>query len=520
MPDNPQNTVRVPYQTTDIHGNPVVRYQTVRLKTAQVTPTPPPQEPTSSPSVLRGFTGAAGGIFKGIGKSQIFQIFMWSIVSELMSGAAAPFLQQLSNYMNKKHPTVPLTPSEVATAENRDFIAKGEGAPIAALSGINEKDYSVMKQLAGTAPAPSFLAEAHRRGLIPMDSGDPNQPGFVQGVKQGNIRDMWMDAVRGLTYATPSPTDVLDAYLEGQIEEGKAKELYKLFGGATGAGIGDNMTDEWFTMMYNTRGSAPSPLEAAEMTHRGYIPKTGTGAGVISYNQAFLEGPWRNKWSEVMWKLSERLPTAPEVSSFVSEGVWTQKQGADMLQKLGMSPESATAFLHRASATKTSSTKALAESTTTKLYYEQIIDHATAKKFLENLKYTSQEADFILQITDLTRESHALSQATSRLHTLYVDHKINATTATNALNQLQIPANQVQSLLELWHLERVNNVKTLTMAEIRDAFHIGIIDQGQAEARLQEIGYQPHDAWLLLSVKEKTKLPGEPPQDAITAGNP
>jgi len=482
-------------------------------------PAPPPTEPTPPTGGIVGKIGgkALTGITSLFSVESVKQLLFWQIFAQIISAGGNPFLLELAHFMNKQFPHEALSPSDAATAVNRDFMTPTEGTDEAALSGIDQARFDILTALAGTAPSPGVLAEADRRGYLQKGTTGKDATSFEQGIKEGNLLNKWGPIIKELSLATPSPTDMLDALLEGQIKRPEAIALYQAFGGATGPSKGST---DWFDIMYNTRGSAPTPLEAADMANRGIIPWNGTGPDVVSYEQSFLEGPWRNKWETPYRKAAERLPTAPEVSSFLSEGVITHAQAVQFLKELGMTQDTATAFLARASATKTTASKNLAESTVNKLYYEQIIDRASAKTFLENLKYTSQEADFILEIVDLTREEHALSQATGRIHTLYVGHKIDASTAMNALNQLQIPSTQVTQLMQLWGLERVNNVKVLSESQIVDAFHYGLIDQATAQARLEQLGYQPHDAWILLSNKEKAKLPNEPAADAITQPTP
>lgn len=450
--------------------------------------------------------GKAAGIFSGLlSKEGLQSLFLWQVVGQLVGGAMQPLTQGLSRLAEDALPMQQLAPAELADAVVRGFWTEKAAEGIARQSGVNGDAFKTMVQLAGDAPSPGDLAVALRRNLIPDDSGDPNQPGFVQGIQQGRLADKWIDMIKGLSVQWPSPTDALDAYLEGQIDQATAEKLYHEFGG----------DPQFFTMLYNTRGSAPTPIEAADMANRGIIPWTGTGPDVVSYQQAFLEGPWRNKWLDPYRQVAERLPTAPEVRSMLSQGVIDNAQAVSWLHEMGMKPAVAEAFLHEASSTKTSKAKDLAMATVETLYFDQLIDRASAVNMLSTLGYNAQEADFVLSIQDLKRTETALNQAVSKLHTLYIDHKIDRNNALGALQTLKIPANQISGIMSMWDLEAGANVKSLTQSEIVDLFHYQIIDQATAQGRLQHLGYLPHDAWLLLSLKEKSKLPAEPPITAV-----
>ena len=474
------------------------------------TPTPsemPPMGETPGPGLPPKVSGKATSILGALSKwDSLTQIAMWQILAPMFGAAMGPFLNFLGNRMNSAFPDVQLTPSDLADSVVRGFIDEGTAAEVARRSGIGAEDFKTLISLAGNAPSPDNLAEALRRGLIPEDAGNAAGIGFKQGIEQGRLADKWIPVIKGLSIQNPTPADVLDAYLQGQTDQGTAEGLYKKFGG----------NPEYFTLMFNTRGSAPTPMEAVEMANRGAIPWSGKGAGVVSFEQAFLEGPWRNKWLDAYKKIAEFIPTGPEIRSMLSNGAITQAQATKWLGERGMTPEVAKAFLVESSHKKTAKTKELAQGTVEKLYSERLIPKAEAEGMLKALGYNEQEAGFVLDIVDLQREQHALSTAVNRVHTLYISHKIKRTDATAALNTLQVPAAQVAEIMDIWDLERGVNIKILTPAEITNAFHMSFISQAEAQAELEKIGYQPHDAWTLLSIKMKKKLPGEPAPDAVS----
>ncbi len=129
---------------------------------------------------------------------------------------------------------------------------------------------------------------------------------------------------------------------------------------------------------------------------------------------------------------------------------------------------------------------------------------------LGQLGYSPNEAGFLIELVDLQRAVSAIDSAVTRIGSLYVGRKIDATTATNTLNSLKLPPGQVTELLATWDLERAASVKILTPAEIAGAFFYGVLDQATAQSELEHLGYTAHDAWVLLSVRKHAKLPGEP----------
>jgi len=164
---------------------------------------------------------------------------------------------------------------------------------------------------------------------------------------------------------------------------------------------------------------------------------------------------------------------------------------------------------------KTAANRDLTVSQLIQLYEAQIIPRDKVVESIQNLGYDAQESEYIVELADVRFSLRAINAAVSKIQTLYVGHKISRAVAQAVMSQLGLPGDQVTNILAVWDLEAAANVRQLTPAQIVDAFHYGIIDQAEAQAELESIGYLPHDAWLLLCIKEKQKLPNEPPTNSI-----
>lgn len=447
---------------------------------------------------MAGLGGGFGGI---LGNGMLQQIFLYNAVGSILGTALQPLNQGIANAIWSDSPNVPLSPSELALAVVRGELSEADAAGEAKQSGINPERFHTLYRITGSAPAPGDLAVALRRKII-------DDARFTKGIQQSMLRDEWEDVVKALSVSLPSPTLALQAYLEGQTDEATARDLWRLFGGAP----------EYFEIAYNTEGQAPTPVQALDLANRGIIPWKGRGAGVVSYEQAFLEGPWRNKWLESFIALGAYLPPPRTIVAMLREGSLDQATGLDLLRKQGLTEQLAQAYVQSAVSQKTQTTKDLGEATVKALYRDQIIDRATAGGLLETLGYDAKEADFVLQVVDLEIAQKYLNALVSRIHTLYVGHKIPKNVALTTLSQGGIPNDQAVGLVDLWGYERAANVKTLTPAQVATAFKDGIITQGDAQADLEAQGYLPFDAWLFLSQHLHKELPNKPPAGQTALG--
>jgi len=108
----------------------------------------------------------------------------------------------------------------------------------------------------------------------------------------------------------------------------------------------------------------------------------------------------------------------------------------------------------------------------------------------------------------------------SRVGALFTARKITQQTAQDALVRLGIESAAIADIIADWAAIAAINVKTLSQGEIVDAFAYGVMDQAAAQQELVNIGYTEYDAWVLLSVKNESPLPGEPPPVVAEAAGP
>lgn len=407
-----------------------------------------------------------------------------------------------------------LSAPDAASAVVRNFLSMAEGQSTAAKSGVSADTFATLVQLSGDAPGPQQLAEALRRGSIPAEGTGPGSTSFVQGIAEGRLADKWAPVIKELALDWPTPIAALNAQLKGAFTGDEGRALYQKLGG-------DPQFYDWLLF---SGGSAPTPDEAAMMARRGIIPKDGTGPGVVSYEQAFLEGPWRDKWSPAFWAASEFIPTARETITLLKDGAVDKATAAAWMHRAGADDATVAAFIAEADTALLSDYKGLTTSAVLGMYYQRLISSDDATAILESLHVSAQAVPLMLTYADLQRAIAQQNNAISRVGSLYAARKITAQTARQSLITLQVPAAALDDIMATWQLENSINVKLLTQAEITDAWKEGIMGEDEALTELGNIGYTPYDAWVLLSLKAKAALPGKPergpapPQGAVIPG--
>jgi hypothetical protein len=441
------------------------------------------------------------GIGGFVGNPLVQQVFLYNAAGAILGTALAPFQAALQASLFALNPTVPLSADVAADAVLRAVWDRATATEEAKRTGVSPDRFAVLAELAGNAPDPTSLALALRLKLI-------DQPTYVRGIRQGRLRDEWAPLVQQLSMQRPSPQAVLDAYLEGQTDEGTARDLFARFGG----------DPAYFDLLYNTQGQAPSPVQAADMANRGIIPWTGTGPKATTFEQAFLEGPWRNKWLGPMRQAAVYQVPPRTITAMYNEGSIDRATAIGWLKDNGLTDSMAAAYVSSGASQKTQTTRDLSVSTIRTLYSDQLIDASTAGAMLESLGYDSAETAYILAIADLVRVQHYIQTAVTREHALYTGHKRDRNQVRADLIALQIAPDDADGLLSLWDIERLANVKVLTPAEVASAYVKGLYSEATALAELRSQGYQPYDAWVYLAIHAKEPLTTPAPPDTATPG--
>lgn len=440
------------------------------------------------------------------------QLFVWGVLYGLLSAVFEPETTAITQEMWEASVQAnlhrALSPDELATQVVRGWRTEASGEAEAAKAGVAQNDFASMVANRRNPIAPEEAATALRRQIIPQDA-PPGQPSFNNAIAEGNLGNQWGTVIQQLATQIPSPADILQAVLEGQLPPGTdGRALYKQVGGQD---TDPNTGFDWYTLMFNTRGSAPTPNEAAVMANRGIIPWDGSGPGVTSFQQAFLEGPWRNKWETAWRTLAQYLPPPRTVTALLKQGAITAAQAQDLLTKQGLTPDLVQAYIVGATTTKTTKPKELSESNIIGLLSDKLIDVPTAVTFLEQLGYPTNEANILASTAQAARTITELKKNVNRVETAYLAHKIDRVNALTLLSQLGIESQSAGNLLAGWDVDKQANVKVLTVAQITSAWEYGIYTEAQAQTELEALGYTPYDAWTLLSIKAKQPLPNPPP---------
>lgn len=404
----------------------------------------------------------------------------------------APMIKALSEAV--------LSAPDAASAVVRNFLALADGEAVAAKSGVSADTFATLVHLSGDAPGPQQLAEALRRGAIPDTGTGAESTSFTQGIAEGRLANKWAPVIKDLAKLWPTPVDALNATLKGQVTVDEGKALYEQLGGDT----------QFYQWLLDTQGEGPTPLQAADWARRGIIQWDGLGPDAVTYAQAVKESHYRDKWADAYRSSAQYIPPMFSILTMLKDGAATKDQATGWMQQLGATPDVIAAVIAEADATDLSAYRGLTVQSVLGMYYQRLITTDDATSILESLHVSAAAVPLMLTYADLQRAIAQQNNAISRIGTLYAARKITDATAKNSLITLQVPPAAINDIMATWQLENSISVKLLTEAQIADAWQYGVMDEPTALTELQNIGYTPYDAWVVLSLKNKAPLGDQP----------
>lgn len=437
------------------------------------------------------------------------QFFVFGLMFTLANSMLAPFVQAVQNDIWKANPDRPLAPPDLATMVVRGIDLGDSGGvavpdwavAMAGESGVNAQDFASMVGINGMPPDMTTLFEAVRRKVI-----DDAQ--LEQALKQGDLRDEWIPYVMKLRYVQPTPVDMVRAAVQNQVEPAKAEQLAYELGLEPPGYVNGNPS--WWQILYDSAGRPPGPQEMGRAANRGIIEWSGTGPDATTFQQAISESDLKNKWEPILKALAVYQPPNGDIKTMLMHGGIDAEQAMALWQANGVTPEIAKAYAYLAEHEQITQDKALAKGDILTLVQEGSVSDEVAEGLLANIGYSGQNAQWLVQMAHFRYNLEALRAGVRQVEKLYTAHKTTAAGAKSSLMSLGVPDAQATALLTAMDVERAAEVPTFTAAQIASGLYYGIIDQSQAMSMLQDLGWQPWDAWYVLSLRMHGPLPDQP----------
>lgn len=408
---------------------------------------------------------------------------VWRVVNDV----AAILVRPLLNDIQSTDPNVPLSPGDYADMENRGIIAAdGYGAGQSAKSGIGLGDYEILVRNAGTAIPTDVANELWRRGIIGV--------GTLEEIYQRNRihSDMWGLLVAS-AFTPMTPGDAIEAGIKGAVDYQTAQNLFEQAGGV----------GEEFATLFTAAGNPIGVEQGTALWNHGFIDEA-------EMERIILHSRINPSFSADAKLLRHKFFSPIQIGRAVASGAATAAQATEWLLADGYPADQVAAVVGGLAGQKSAKHKNLSEAQILDLYESGLFSEAQAAQDLENLGYDAGEVGFILAVYQQKRILAMTQAAVSVIRRQYLDGHIDAAQADGDLNGLGIDPGTRAHFLQIWAITRQAETKTLSMAQVGQAFKKGLIDQQTAEERWLAMGYSAADVPIIASIYGAPPPPGSP----------
>ena len=170
-----------------------------------------------------------------------------------------------------------------------------------------------------------------------------------------------------------------------------------------------------------------------------------------------------------------------------------------------------------------SSTKAVSKSTAQKAYREGLISAEELSAFLQALDLNADEIALIIALEDMNRAQEIRSLSVAQIRSAWQDNILTDAEARYWLGQENFGTAEIDILLQTWQAEIAPKFVKLNRSTILGAYVEAILNRTEASAKLQSIGLTVDDAGLELDLVEARNpaafgAPAPKPNKNLTVG--
>jgi hypothetical protein len=264
------------------------------------------------------------------------------------------------------------------------------------------------------------------------------------------------------------------------------------------------LSEFWAKAYWAAHWELPSITMGFEMFHREVISKE----ELMLLLRAQDVMPF---WREKLLQISYTPLTRVDLRRIWELGLIDENELERRLRHIGYSPDDAKLMVEYYKVEKRYARLAqqaegleLVKNEVLKGYSVGAISRTEAIDRLVKLNYDPEEAELLIAIEDLKKETARKERAINAVKKAYISGKITYEDLVVKLSSLGIGGKELKEHLDDAQAGRTEKVRELSKEDILSAMKHGIIDENKALERLTSLGYSQNDAKILIAL-EKAK---------------
>jgi hypothetical protein len=452
------------------------------------------------PLVIAGLVGA---LIVGMSLSQILSAFTVA--------AATPLVEKQLQEIRARVPTTLPTPAEMMAGWNRGIVGESTVGGWLAAQGYGGEPERLLKELRHPLPSPTDLVRFGVREVFTPDIAErfgqfqDFPPAFGEemakhGFSVQDARNYW-----AAHWDLPSATQGFEMLHRGVIDEAELRLLLRSLD------VMPYWRDRLTAISYN-------PFTRVDVRRMHKL-------GILNDDQvlrAYMDIGYEREKAAALLEFTKRF-NAPEDRSEIDDrrdamaNVIRQAyrkrliDRTDAVEKMvtaGFAADDAEFWLAvddlflqlNPSAEQDPDVREVTLTIIRDAYRVGIWDRGRAQAELEDLGFVPASADLILSIEDTKRENELLDLDLAVIREEYRNAVIDRDEARRRLEELELEPARLRLLLLRWDRENAAPTRTLTPAQVANAWERALFTDEQAMDRLVAYGYSPEDAGVVLQL--------------------
>lgn len=205
------------------------------------------------------------------------------------------------------------------------------------------------------------------------------------------------------------------------------------------------------------------------------------------------------KLREIVRDTAFRVFTRVDVRRMHSIGVLTEDELVSAYQDQGYDDVKATKMAQFTVQYNLSHEKDLTKAEILNGFSEAIIKREDAKPMLIAMKYSEDEADYLLNYEQYKKDKKLEDMKLNNIGKLYQNNIIPETEMRNRLGKLNLSADRMVLLVEQWDVGKLKDIKVPSKADQLKFLKTGLITTDQCYQELLKLGYNDRNARLYLA---------------------
>ena len=251
------------------------------------------------------------------------------------------------------------------------------------------------------------------------------------------------------------------------------------------------VTRDEFLKYWAAHWILPSVTQAFEMFHRDVISEEELRGFLRTQD---IAPGWRDELVSIAYNVISRV----DIRRMYREGIVNEAEVTRVYLDEGYTPQDAERLTRFAVADATADARELTKAEVLALYEAGGVEETDVRSMLSDLGYGAQETDWLLLLAAFRRHRRFRDLAISRVRSRYSGRRISKVEASGALDRLEVPPAERDTLIDTWDAERDVERPRLSAAMIGGMYKSQILTEEDARVRWVQLGYRSDDVDLLV----------------------